>query len=142
MATLTTWDPFLQMERFENEFSRLFGRGASATGAWMPAVDVEQTPAELVFTFDLPGMARDEVEIELHERTLTVSGSREQRRDEAHEGYHARERVFGQFARSFTLPDAVKSEDVRAEFEKGELRIHVPRPIEAQPKRIEIADRG
>ena len=75
MATLTTWDPFKQMERFEEEVEKLFARQAAPSGTWMPAVDVEQTPAEIVFTFDLPGMSPDDVKIELHDRTLTVSGS-------------------------------------------------------------------
>ena len=137
MATVTKWDSFQQMERWESEFARMFGR--TAAGAWTPAVDVEQTPTELVFTFDLPGMPRDDIGIELHERTLTVSGSREQKRDEKHEGYHARERVYGQFARSFTLPHAVKPGEIRAEFADGVLSVHMPRPAETRPQRIEIA---
>jgi HSP20 family protein len=139
LATLTTWDPFKQMERFEEELGGLFTRPATPTGTWMPAVDVEQTPAEIVLTFDLPGMAPDDVKIELHDRTLLISGSREEKRDAAHEGYHARERVFGRFGRSFTLPYPVEPGEIRAEFEKGELHVHVPRPVEAQPQRIEIA---
>ena len=139
MATLTTWDPFRQMERFEEELGKLFARPGTPTGTWMPAADIEQTPTEIVFTFDLPGMTRDDVSIELHDRMLTISGTREQKRDEAHEGYHTRERVFGQFGRSFTLPYAVQPEDIRAEFAQGELHVHVPRPAEAQPQRIEIA---
>jgi HSP20 family protein len=139
LATLTTWDPFRQMERFEEELGKLFTRPAMPTGTWMPAVDVEQTPTEIVLTFDLPGMSPDDVKIELHDRTLTISGEREEMRDEQHEGYHARERVFGQFGRSFTLPYPVQPDEIRAEFEKGELHLHVPRPVEAQPQRIEIA---
>ena len=138
-TTLTTWDPFKQMERFEEELGKLFARPGAPSGTWMPAVDVEQTPAEIVFTFDLPGMSPEDVKIELHDRTLTVSGSREEKRDEEHEGFHTRERVFGRFGRSFTLPDVVRPEEIRAEFAKGELHVHVPRPVEAQPQRIEIA---
>ena len=138
LATLTTWDPFTQMERFEEEMGKLFARQTAPSGTWMPAVDVEQMPVEIVFTFDLPGMTPDDVKIELHDRTLTVSGSREQKRDEEHEGYHTRERVFGQFGRSFTLPYAVHPDEIRAEFAKGELHVHVPRPAEAQPQGIEI----
>jgi len=139
LATLTTWDPFKQMERFEEELGKLFTRPATPTGTWMPAVDVAQTPTEIVLTFDLPGMSPDDVKIELHDRTLTISGTREETRDEDHEGYHMRERVFGQFGRSFTLPFAVEPDEIRAEFPKGELHVHVPRPVEAQPQRIEIA---
>jgi HSP20 family protein len=139
LATLTTWDPFRQMERFEEELGKLFTRPAMPTGTWMPAVDVEQTPTEIVLTFDLPGMSPDDVKIELHDRTLTISGEREEMRDQQHEGYHTRERVFGQFGRSFTLPYPVQPDEIRAEFEKGELHLHVPRPVEAQPQRIEIA---
>ena len=139
MATLTTWDPFKQMERFEEEVGRLFARQAAPSGTRMPAVDVEQTPAEIVFTFDLPGMSPDDVKIELHDRTLTVSGSREQKRDGAHEGFHTRERVFGQFGRTFTLPYAVEPGKIRAGFEKGELHVHVPRPAESRPQQIEIS---
>jgi HSP20 family protein len=139
MTTMTTWDPFRQMERFEQELGRFFARPSTPTGTWMPAVDVEQTPTELVFTFDLPGISPDDVSIELHDRTLTVSGSREEKRDETHEGYHTHERVFGQFGRSFSLPYAVEPGEIKAEFAEGELSIHVPRPAEAQPQRIEIA---
>ncbi|HEY7257961.1 MAG TPA: Hsp20/alpha crystallin family protein [Gaiellales bacterium] len=136
---MTTWDPFKEMERFESELGKLFTRPATSTGTWMPAVDVEQTPTEIVLTFDLPGMSPDDVKIELHDRTLTISGSREEKREEKHEGYHTRERVFGHFGRSFTLPYTVKSDEIEAVFAKGELHVHVPRPVEAQPQRIEIA---
>ena len=139
MATVTTWDPFKEMERFEAELGKLFTRPATSTGTWMPAVDVEQTPTEIVLTFDLPGMSPDDVKIELHDRTLTISGSREEKREEEHEGYHTRERIFGHFGRSFTLPYTVKPDEIQAEFAKGELHVHVPRPVEAQPQRIEIA---
>ena len=62
-TTLTTWDPFKQMERFEEELGKLFARPGAPSGTWMPAVDVEQTPAEIVFTFDLPGMSPEDVKI-------------------------------------------------------------------------------
>jgi Hsp20/alpha crystallin family len=145
LATLTTWDPFKQMERFEEEMGKLFtppghadghldagGRRGTDSGGDRPDVD-------------LPGMSPDDVQTELHDRTLTISGSREERHEEEYEGYHARERVFGRFGRfvrfgrSFTLPYSVEPDEVRAEFAKGELRVHVPRPVEAQPQRIEIA---
>lgn len=137
-TTLTTWDPFKQMERFEEELGKLFARPGAPSGTWMPAVDVEQTPTEIIFTFDLPGMSPEDVKIELHDRVLTVSGTREEKRDEEHEGFHTRERVFGRFGRSFTLPDVIRPEEIRAEFAKGELHVHVPRPVEAQPQRVEI----
>jgi HSP20 family protein len=142
MSTLTRWDPFQQMERLEHEMERLFARVPvfDRGSTWLPAVDVEQTPGKLVFTFDIPGMKREDVTIELHDRILTVSGVREQKQDERHEGYFTHERVHGEFARSFTLPDGVKPEDVEAVVSDGELRITVRRPEEASPKRIEIAE--
>jgi HSP20 family protein len=139
MTTLTRWDPFREMEQ---EMGRLFARMPTLgrESAWLPPVDVEQTKDALVITMDLPGMTREDVSIELHDRTLTILGVRTRSQDEQHEGYFTRERTYGEFARSFTLPDGIKPEDIEATAANGELRILVHRPEKATPERITIAE--
>ena len=142
MAIATkSWSPFQQMERMQRDLDRLFG-SLSETGqprAWLPAVDVEQTADAVILKLDLPGIDRDKIAIETHDGTLTISGEREEERNEQHEGYVMRERTAGSFARSFTLPSHAKADDITASMENGVLRVTVPRPTEEQPKRIALS---
>ncbi|HUZ83195.1 MAG TPA: Hsp20/alpha crystallin family protein [Gaiellales bacterium] len=140
MATLTRWDPFQQMRGIEQEIDRMFGRVAPATRMpWTPAADVKETDDAVIFHLDLPGLERDDVNVELHDRTLTISGERREEHEEHDRGYHIRERSYGRFARSFTLPEGVTSEQITATFAKGVLEVTVPRPVESVSHRIEIA---
>lgn len=144
MTALTTfrWDPFQQLARLRDEVDELFGRIPPLGGGnavWRPAVDVRRTDGQLVISLDLPGMTSDDIDVQLHGRTLVVSGERREQRDEEHEGYFTRERSFGSFTRSFVLPDgAYEDDDVRATFENGVLELVVDLPDEMKPRRIQV----
>jgi HSP20 family protein len=140
-TTITRWDPYQQIADIHRELERTFGRmagdGRSQRG-WMPTVDIEQTDEEIVLKLDLPGMRREDVSIEVRDHTLIVTGERREEKEDKHEGYITRERIFGRFTRSFMLPEGVDPDQVRASFEDGVLRVRVPRPQESQPKQIQI----
>jgi HSP20 family protein len=141
-TTMTRWDPIQQIAQIQRELDRAFGGllpdGEQARLAWMPAVDVEQTDDEIILRFDLPGMNRDDVSIDVRDRTLVVSGERREEKEENHEGFFTRERVVGKFTRSFMLPEGVDPGTVEAQFKDGVLTVRIPRPKEEQPRQIEI----
>ena len=104
----------------------------------MPAVDVEETADELTLTAELPGLSRDDVEIELENNILTVRGQRSETKTSEERRFHVWERRYGSFQRSFTLPRTVSADGISAEFEDGLLRVHMPKAAEAKGRRIEI----
>ncbi|MGZ4481974.1 MAG: Hsp20/alpha crystallin family protein [Gaiellales bacterium] len=140
-AQLTRWDPFQQLAEMQRDFDRILGRtppNGEKTHPWVPVVDIEQTKDALVLKFDLPGMKREDVSIEVEGRTLTVSGERKEEKEDKHEGYYSRERLVGRFSRSFMLPEHIDESKIEAKFSDGVLTIRVPRPQEEKPKKIAI----
>jgi HSP20 family protein len=101
-------------------------------------MDLVETEADLVLRADLPGLTRDDVQIEIKDGALTVSGERKSEHEDKAEGYHRVERTFGSFARSMTLPEGVDADSVTADFADGVLEIRVPKPAERKPHRVEI----
>ena len=87
---------------------------------------------------DLPGIGEDDVNIEVEERVLTISGERKAEQSESKEGYHRVERAFGSFRRSLTLPEGVDAEAVTASFDRGVLEVTIPKPEQRKPRKISI----
>jgi HSP20 family protein len=142
-TTLTRWDPFQQIAQVQREMDRILGRSAPAgapqgLASWVPTTDIEQTEDAIVFKLDMPNMTKDDVSIEIHGRTLTISGERREEKEQKHEGYLSRERSYGKFSRSFLLPDGVEEDDISASFEDGQLKVSVPRPHAETPRKVEI----
>lgn len=140
-----TLSPWRELDEMTNRLSRMFDDGASTStegrSAWTPAVNVEETRDELVLTAELPGMRQEDVEIELENNVLSLSGQKEETRTEGAEEdrrYHLWERRWGGFQRSFTLPRTVKADEISATFQDGVLRIHMPKAAEARGRKIEI----
>ncbi len=106
--------------------------------AVLPAVDIDETDDKLSIVADLAGMKRDEIEVLVHERVLTISGNRETVREEKNDGYRRHEIKRGSFKRSFTLPKTVDVEKIAANYENGLLKIVFPKIEAAKPKRIEV----
>jgi HSP20 family protein len=138
-------NPWRELDQLSNRLSRMFDGANGAfpapggTGAWAPAVGVEETQDELILTAELPGMKADDVDIELENNILTVRGEKhEERRREEDRRYHLWERSYGSFQRSFTLPHTVRAEEISAEFEDGLLRVRMPKVPEARSRRIQI----
>src|SRR5262245_5191362 len=113
---LMGWDPFAELE--------LLGRGEGRL--WMPDVEVKETKDALVFKVDLPGMSESDVEVSIVGNRLTISGKREEEKREEDERYFAYERSYGNFSRSFTLPEGCNPDAVDAELKGGVLTIKVP----------------
>lgn len=142
MTTLVRWEPFRELAQLQGEMSRLFngladGPSRSSQG-WVPALDVWETKNELVYAFDLPGLSQDAISIEVQDDTLTVSGQREKTTKEEGDRFFRFERRHGSFARAVGLPAGVDESKIQASYTNGVLEIHVPKPEEAKPRRIEL----
>jgi HSP20 family protein len=141
---LVRWDPIRELDSLQGDMNRLFDRffeGRAPNGVsrrWIPAMDLVETEDHLVLRGDLPGMTEDDVDIEIKDNVLTVSGERKAEHDERGEGYHRVERSFGRFSRSLSLPQGIEPDKVEAKFENGVLEVQIPKPAEAKPTRVQI----
>ena len=146
MATLIRWEPLRELAAMQNDMSRfmnglLEGNGRT-TQNWVPALDVWETEDELVYAFDLPGIPEDKIEVELQEGALTVSADRERTEQVENDRFYRFERRFGTFSRTIGLPQDVTDEHVLAEYRNGVLEIHVRKPEERKPRRVQIGVGG
>lgn len=135
--------PWQELDEMSDRLNRIFGDrawGDTNGTTWLPAVNVEETPDELVLTAELPGMRREDVDLELENNVLTIRGTKSQRteREDQERRYHVWERRYGSFQRSFTLPRTVNADEISANFEDGVLHIHMPKAPEAKGRKIEI----
>ena len=103
-----------------------------------PAVDIEETEDKLSIVAELPGMKRDDIQVVVHERVLTISGERKEEKKEEGDGYSRREIARGSFKRAFTLPKTVNVDKIAANYEDGLLKIEFPKIEAAKPKHIEV----
>jgi HSP20 family protein len=111
---------------------------AMALVDWAPAVDVMETDEEFQIRAELPGVEKKDVKLSVENGVLLISGHREQEKEEKGKRYHRIERAYGNFARSFTVPEAVDAEKVTADFKNGLLTVHLPKSEKARPKSIEV----
>jgi HSP20 family protein len=141
------WDPFRELAAVQDRLNRLFGelygrRGEEDVwtgGDWSPPVDIFETDTQdLVLQVDLPGVSREAIDVRVEDTTLTIRAERKRRADIRDEQYHRRERSFGSFGRSFTLPATVDSGRIRAEYRDGVLTVILPKREEARPKQIQV----
>ncbi len=141
---LVRWEPAREFNSLQTDMNRLFdtffgsGNGAGGSHRWTPAMDLVEVGDDLVLKADLPGMARDDVNIEVKDGMLTISGDRKDEHEEKADGYYRVERSFGGFSRSLTLPKGVEAEGIEADFTDGVLEVRIPKPAERKPHRIQI----
>ena len=141
---LSNWSSFDRLASFRDEVNRLFdtswpSRDTGLFSGWSPALDVSDDKDAIFVKVELPGMKKEEINLTLHDGTLTVSGERKQER-EAREGETFRsERYFGKFHRSVTLPAAVDANKVNASYKDGILTVELAKADEAKPKQIEVS---
>jgi HSP20 family protein len=107
-------------------------------GSGVPAVDVKETDSEYTMEVELPGLTEKDVEVKLDNNLLTISSSKEDKKEEKRNGYIMRERKSSHFARSFVLPQGIDREKISAEFKNGILNLSFPKTPAAQPKMIEV----
>jgi len=111
---------------------------ALAAGNFVPAVDVYEDADKLVLKLEVPGIRREDLDIRVEGRVLTVKGERKFESEEKEENFHRIERRYGSFVRSFTLPSTVNTEKVEATSADGVVSISFAKKAEAQPKQIQV----
>jgi HSP20 family protein len=146
---LIRWEPVTELNSIQNEMNRLFntffdqpsptGRGSAPSKRWIPAMDLVETAEQYVLRADLPGLSDDDVNVQLEDNVLTISGERNLQHEQQEEGYYRIERGFGSFSRSLTLPDGVDPDGVQADFHRGVLEIRIPKPEQKKPRQVQIA---
>ncbi len=134
-APFTDVDEMPGMRHFQDAVNRLFTDPAARP--WTPAVDILETENDLLLTMDVPGITMSDVEIRLENNNLNIQGQRKFEQVNG-KGYHRIERSYGSFARSFTLPNTVDTERVRAEYKNGVLTITLPKKEVAKPRTIRV----
>ena len=146
---IVRWEPFRELltaqDRFNQLFNQAFGQALGSEGQedlsnrmWAPAVDIYESEQNLVVKTELPGIDPKDVEVRIENQTLFIRGERKFERDVKEQSYHRVERSYGSFARSFTLPNTVNPEHVKAEYKDGVLTLTLAKREEAKPKTIKI----
>jgi HSP20 family protein len=139
MALLMKPEPF--STDFDRLFNTLFDR-ASASQRWAPAMDLVEHEDHFVLRADLPGLQEDDVNIEVRDNTLRISGERKAEHEQRERGWYRVERQFGKFSRALTLPDGIDPDAIEAKFDHGVLEVRIPKPEERKPRRISIKPAG
>jgi HSP20 family protein len=149
---LIRWEPVRELNTIQNEMNRLFNTffeapqpgnsGQTQLRRWLPPMDLVETDDHFVLRADLPGLSEKDVNIELEDSVLTISGERKAEHEERKEGYYRVERASGSFSRSLTLPEGVNADAVTAHFDKGVLEVRIPKPEQRKPRKVAISVGG
>jgi len=138
-GTLTRWDPFTELGELRTRFDRLFDEWLDGRErAWTPAIDVVREDGHLVVRADLPGIKPEEVKIEVEDDILTVSGEHRESKVEKDKRYVRRERRYGSFSRSMTLPKGITAKDIKARTHNGVVEVTIPLPKEVKKEAVTI----
>jgi HSP20 family protein len=138
------YDPVSEINRMfddmlSNQARQPRGRQSTEITEWAPAIDVVTDDGNLVLTAELPGVKQEDVNITLHEGVLTISGERKTEQEEERGGYYVRERRYGSFSRSLSVPEGVDESKIHARYENGVLEVTVEgAAVVQEPKRIQI----
>lgn len=151
MRALTPWRPRIapwqEIESLQDHVSRMLGRGMpmfvpEETMDWVPAMNLEEEDEEYILTAELPGMSREDVEVEVEENVLTLRGEKKMEREEKEGRWHMSERSWGTFERSLTLPRSVDPDEIEAEFQDGLLTVHLPKRQDVRGRKIPLEISG
>jgi HSP20 family protein len=141
---ITRWDPFREVSVLQNRLNSLFrdfnegDGGPLTTASFVPAVDIYEDAQKVVLKLEVPGIEEKDLDIRVENHTLTVKGERKFEKEEKEENFHRIERRYGSFFRAFTLPTTVDTENVKASYSAGVLKLELNKKAEAQPKQIKI----
>jgi HSP20 family protein len=140
---ITRWDPFREVVSLQNRVNSLFrnlneGEDPVATVGFVPPVDVYEDAQKVVLKLEVPGIEEKDLDVRVEDHTLTVKGERKFENEEKEENFHRIERRYGTFFRAFTLPSTVQTENVKASYNAGVLKLELPKKPEAQPRQIKI----
>ena len=143
IPSIESYNPMsLMPSRLRDLLGDSFPDFTAPTVGWVPAVEVTEKGNELVVTCELPGLAKQHIEIVLQNNVLTIRGEKKEEKNEQREGnrYLVYERAYGTFARSFTLPSSVSADKAMASYEQGVLTIRIPKSAESKDRTIPIKD--
>jgi HSP20 family protein len=147
MVRLRVWDPWRDFGSLQERINKMFddtmrsattGDEELVTGAWSPPVDIHETDDSFVVSADLPGLNKQDIEIDVEDNTITIKGEKKFEEKVSRDKYIRVERTYGTFVRSFSLPQNVDSKKIKATFKDGILDLTLPKREEAKPKRIAV----
>ncbi len=150
MNALARWNPLRDMEDMHRRISSLIDwnplRRSTLSGEdenitvpeWVPLVDIVEDEKEYLVKVELPEVQKDDVKVTVEGGTLTISGERKSEKEVKGRRLHRVERYYGSFERSFSIPDDAESNEVKAEFKDGMLRVHLAKSEQARPKQIDV----
>lgn len=148
MSTITTWNPYHELERLQDRVFRAIrlnptqpgedGNSLLATTDWSPSVDITEDEKAYQITADLPQISKEDVKVLVENGSLIIKGERKREIEHKDKKVHRIERSYGSFHRSFSLPDDADGNGVSAIFKDGVLRVSLPKSEEKLPKQIEV----
>lgn len=150
MTAMTRWNPLRELENMHRRLSSVFDLAPTTTNGirnndeqvtvseWSPLVDIIEDEKEYLISAELPGVKKDEVKVTVENGNLNVSGERRFAKEDKGTRYHRVERFYGNFLRSFALPDDADTNKVKADFKDGVLTVRIAKSEEARPKQIEV----
>jgi HSP20 family protein len=144
MTTIARLEPFRGLSTLQDQFNRLFNEQfrnhpeESALTTWAPAVDIYETPNELVVKADLPDVNEKDIDVRVENNLLTIRGERKFEKSVSEENFLRVERTYGSFSRSFSLPTTVNAETIGAEYKNGVLTVTLPKREESKPRQVKV----
>jgi HSP20 family protein len=143
MTVITRWDPFREFSTLQDRMNRLFRESQGpeeslTTSSFAPPVDVYEDEHNVSLKIEVPGIDEKDIDVRIENNVLTVHGERKFEKEEKEENFRRVERQYGSFTRTFTLPTTVDAEKVSANYDKGILKIVLPKKAEAKPKQIKV----
>lgn len=142
---MVRWEPFEGLNRIQSRINELFdetfgrGRQQTTTTVWYPPVDILESKDAYLIRAELPGMKKEDFNLEVKDGALTLSGERKFEEPANGVEYHRVERAAGKFSRSFHLPQTVKHDGIKAMYRDGILEVHAPKADEAKPRQITVS---
>jgi HSP20 family protein len=144
MATIARLEPFRGLSTLQDQFNRLFNESLRnhteepAWTTWAPAVDIYETPNELVVKADLPDVNEKDIDVRVENNLLTIRGERKFEKSVPEENFLRVERTYGAFSRGFSLPNTVNAEAIGAEYKNGVLTVTLPKREESKPRQVKV----
>ena len=138
------WRPYRDLAEMAAEMNRLMNPSETGRqeeclmGSWVPPVDIYEDEEQIRMVFEVPGIKRDELEVEAHDGTLSVRGSRSIEHEDRQDNYRRIERSYGSFCRTFNLPDRILEDKISAKVKNGLLEVVLPKAEEAKPKKVSV----